>query len=342
MRLILLLLVAAIGPLPAVAAAGGDLTPEQAVLQRRVGTWHNVNIIKPGPWNPQGSRQEWVETIRWTLGRAFIEGNAVAKIDGRTNTHLVGWDAKSRRYLTWYFDSEGTCPQALMSGTWDEAAQTLRFTSELPDGVAAVATLKFVDQDHINWAATWTAKDGKVMLEMTATQTRHRESPGAKVPETEPEKLTAPDPKGPAELRRLTGFIGDWNASVRDNAAEHPTWTEAGTNHKSWTLGGRFLRDEVLNQKKEHVMLGFWTFDPVTRKHREWYFRADGGATEIEAGWDDRTSTFHIDGKQLGGGTIRGPRRIDGPDSYIWDAVVRNDEGRMVLDLSGKQQRVKP
>src|SRR5436305_678502 len=81
---------------------GSRSAPELAVLQRRVGTWRTVNTIKPRPWVPKGSHVQSIETIRWILGHAFIEGNR-RDIDAPfTATHVMGYDPASKSYRMWY------------------------------------------------------------------------------------------------------------------------------------------------------------------------------------------------------------------------------------------------
>jgi hypothetical protein len=317
-----------------------ELSSEQAILDRRIGTWENVTTIKPGPWVPDGARNESVETIRWILDRAFIEGNSREPATGVTNTHLIAFDPASRSFRFWYFDSHGTFPVAASTGRWDAAAETLRFGSELPDGVSMNSTLRFVDADHAEWGARWTGADGTVLMDIEGRQTRRRGAPGdTKDREIVPAEADALQAGGPPELKRLEPFIGAWTAEVRDNRAAQPMWTTAGSSRKFWTLGGRFLRDEVRNEPGQLRLLGFWTFDPNAKTHREWYFFPDGNVLEATAAWDQGHTAFKLDGKLLRGGTFRGPRQLTGPESYTWDGVMRNPDGEIVLNMSGRQVR---
>ena len=312
-------------------------SPESAVLHRRVGTWDNVNTVKPGPWVPEGSKTQSIETIRWILGHAFIEGNARETGSHSDHTHLVGYDSTSKCYRMWYFDSAGNFPHPEMVGQWDAANHSLVFGATTPDGVVVKAVMKFVGADHIDWRAMWTGKDGGLLMDMTATQTRR--AIGADEKGIEPSKDAAPDPAGPPELARYAGFVGDWNATVRDNTAPQPEWNRADGNHKTWTLGGRFIRDEIRNAQGDLTMLGFWTYDAAEKTHREWYFLADGNVIEIVATWDGALNMLNIDGKFLRGGTIHGPRRVTGPNAYMWDAIIRDDAGKVLANLTGRQER---
>ncbi len=316
-------------------ADGGD------VLGRRVGTWDNATTIKPGVWVPDGSKTTAVETIRWVLDKNFIEGSNRGTGDGNslTTTHLMRYDAETKTFHMWYFASDGSFPQAETSGKWDAAKQTLNLSAVLPDGVVSKVFLQLVDADHVHWGGTWTDKDGKILLEIDATQTRRAGGAGDK--QITPTVDTGPGAQAPMRLKWLAPFIGAWTSELRNNLDTDPAWKPGDANVKTWTLGGRFLRDEVRNANGDLTMLGLWTYDDGQKKFREWYFTAAGDVLDITADASEAAKdlTLNLAGKMLHGNTLSGVQNVTGPDTYTWDARIQDDTGKIVGNLSGRLKR---
>jgi hypothetical protein len=214
-------------------------------------------------------------------------------------------------------------------------------SAELPDDVVAEMKLNLANDDLQIWNAKWTSGDGTVLLEIEGRQTR-RDTGGDETKEVTPHQAEGPAADGPQELRRLEGFIGDWNAEVRDNLAAEPAWNRANASHKSWTLGGRFVRDEVRDAEGQITLLGLWTCDANEGTHREWYFFPDGNAVQVKAIWDQASSTMKLDGQWTRGGTLRGTRKLTSADTYSWEVVSQDPTGNVVTNMSGRQSRQSP
>ncbi len=321
--------------------AADDVSDGSEVLQRRIGTWDNATTIKPGVWVPDGNKTTAVETIRWVFDKKFIEGNNHGTGAGNslTTTHFMRYDADTKTFHLWYFDSDGNFPQGETSGKWDAAKQTLNMSAVLPDGVVAKTFMTFIDNDHVHWGGTWTDKEGKILLELDATQTRRTVALADR--EITPTIDTGPGDKAPPQFKWLAPFIGVWTREFRDNLAADPAWKPGDANVKTWTLGGRFLRDDVRNAKGDVTMIGLWTFDVSQKKFREWYFTADGDVLDITADASEAAKdlTLQIEGKMLHGTTIRGVQQITGPDTYTWDARIQDDTGKVVGNMSGRLKR---
>ncbi len=146
--------------------------PEMKVLEKRIGTWTAESVIKPGPWNPTERKISGTETVEWVLGGRFQQtstNNRPANPDGMS---LLTYDPQLKAYRGWHADDQGNVSE--MTGQWDEAAQTLNLTSEGKNGFRAVALIKFVGPDSIEWQMTIKDPDGKAMLEITGRLARKK------------------------------------------------------------------------------------------------------------------------------------------------------------------------
>ncbi len=145
--------------------------PELKVLEKRIGTWASEVVVKPGPWNPAGRKITGIETTEWILGGRFQQtrnANRPANPDG---LFLCTYDTQLKAYRAVNFDDQGFIND--MTGQWDEAAQTMNWTSE-KNGFRATGATRFVGPDNIEWQLTVKDPDGKVMLEMAGKLARKK------------------------------------------------------------------------------------------------------------------------------------------------------------------------
>jgi hypothetical protein len=98
------------------------------------------------------------------FGRARRFGQA------RITHFLVTYDSKAKQYRACFINEEFTVP---LLGKWDESTRTMRWKSSdvafKHDGVN-----RYVDKDTVEWTMTITSPEGKVVLELSAKQTRRR------------------------------------------------------------------------------------------------------------------------------------------------------------------------
>jgi hypothetical protein len=80
------------------------------------------------------------------------------------------YDAKSKQYRACFINDEFTVP---LLGSWDDKAQTMRWRSA-DIAFKHDAVHRFVDKDHVEWTMTVTSPEGKVVLELSAKQTRRK------------------------------------------------------------------------------------------------------------------------------------------------------------------------
>jgi len=146
--------------------------PELKVLERRIGTWATQTVAKPGPWAPAGRTVTGIETTEWILGGRFQQTRNANRPGSPDNLFLCTYDTQLKAYRALNLDDQGYINE--MTGQWDDAAQTLNWTSDGKNGFRAVAAIRFVGPDNTEWEMTIKAQDGKVMLEMAGKLVRKK------------------------------------------------------------------------------------------------------------------------------------------------------------------------
>ena len=146
--------------------------PELKVLEKRIGTWTTEAVIKPGPWNPTGRTITGTETTEWILGGRFQQTRSANRPANADGMFLVTYDPQLKAFRGWHADDQGFVND--MTGQWDEAAQTLNWTSEGKNGFRATASSRHVGPDHIEWQMVVKDPEGKVMLEMAGKLERKK------------------------------------------------------------------------------------------------------------------------------------------------------------------------
>lgn len=155
---------------------GVTLSPEQAVLARRVGTWETRTKIKPCVLAPQGLESSGVETIRWSVGGQVLESRQKTA-DGGEQLGLMAYDARDKVYRSWFFGVNGNLPRSQTIGKWDQAAETLVFENQPKDEFDASFRMTFVGKDTIRWQALTKNKEGQILLDAEGTLQRRAPDP---------------------------------------------------------------------------------------------------------------------------------------------------------------------
>ena len=93
--------------------------PEMAVLDRLLGEWrHDLTAPKP---HTQRAK------VAAVLGGRFVESVATDAATGSSDYAIAWFDAQKKQYRQWFFHADGYSFE--LTGTWDEAAQTLTWRS---------------------------------------------------------------------------------------------------------------------------------------------------------------------------------------------------------------------
>lgn len=82
------------------------------------------------------------------------------------------YEPTAKVYRSCYIE-EGTA--MILLGTWDKDTQTMTWKGADAAGNKHTATHRFADKDHVEWSIVVTAADGKVVVELSAKQTRRKQ-----------------------------------------------------------------------------------------------------------------------------------------------------------------------
>lgn len=153
--------------------ARDDLPTELKVLDRMVGTWDAVHIMKPAVWTPNGDRTTSTITRKWILdGRVLLDTSKHST--GEEGMSLLSFDSQRKAYRTWWFNSEGH--RGPSQGQWNENTQTLTYVGEPQDGKTTRSSVRVADPDHEVVEVKVTDADGKVYFDMDIILTRRKQA----------------------------------------------------------------------------------------------------------------------------------------------------------------------
>jgi len=141
------------------------------VLEKRIGTWTTETVVKPGPWNPTGRTATGIETTEWILGGRFQQTRNTNRPANPDGLFICTYDPQLKAYRAVNLDDQGFIND--MTGQWDEAAQTMNWTSE-KNGFRAAGATRFVGPDNIEWQLVVKDPDGKVMLDISGKLARKK------------------------------------------------------------------------------------------------------------------------------------------------------------------------
>lgn len=155
----------------------------------------------------------------------------------------------------------------------------------------------------------------------------------------------AQDPGAPGspEWKVMERFIGKWNLDLVQHPAE---WTpketrSTGTTVNEWVLGRRFQQHQARRNPGAIETFEMFMYDPQKKCYRHWHFDSQGSTLEMSAQWDPATTTMNYQMEPLPG--FRGDlaiRFID-KDNRESTFVVKDQDGKVYLNLKGKMTRDK-
>jgi uncharacterized protein (TIGR02246 family) len=118
-----------------------------------------------GRWVDEDEHTRIETTCEWTLNRQFLSRSFLVAIDGRPNltgTQIIGWDAATKQFRSWMFDSEGSFAEGVWTrhdNQWiAKVKQTLR------DGrlASSITVMTRVDDNAMTWQSTNREVDGQM------------------------------------------------------------------------------------------------------------------------------------------------------------------------------------
>jgi len=143
---------------------------QMKVLDRWLGTWKADVVMMPSKWVPEGKEQTESKTVEWILDGRFQQ--MAARGDGHRSLALQRYDAGSKTYQRWTFDTYGN--HSYWTGRWDEQAETMtwKFDFGVIKGTMVDA---FVEADQCVTTVEVQDAQGSVLLDIEVGQTREKE-----------------------------------------------------------------------------------------------------------------------------------------------------------------------
>ncbi len=151
--------------------SSADRPAELKVLDRMIGDWDTVSVMKPAEWTPQGDRSTAKIKREWILNGRFVMDTSTHS-NGDESIAIIGYDAGRKTYRSWWFNSNGEFPRSQSTGNWDESKQTLSYVTGLGDGKTMRSSVRLADPNREVWEFKVADAVGKVYLDMEITATR--------------------------------------------------------------------------------------------------------------------------------------------------------------------------
>lgn len=146
---------------------------ELQVLNRFVGTW-DLDLTNT-PAGGEKSIGKTSEIRTWTLGGKFVqfENPKTESPDEPEFQMLVTYDPATKTYPGVLMTGPS---RGLVTGTWDQATQTMTFRGTISDGSGTrfEYTSHFLDNDHCESSGVISGANGDVLLKQIQKQTRRK------------------------------------------------------------------------------------------------------------------------------------------------------------------------
>ena len=311
-----------------------ERSAEQKVLDMHLGNWQGTTIVHKAKWHPNETRgpdrSSCVRVLGGRFGLTTSEGS-----DGSTSIALATYDVQKMTYRLWWFNSQGAASES--RGKWNAKTKTMTWRSKNDDGVTSVATVRYPDDNTVEWSSISKDPKGEVGFHVEGKATRVKQLPKRKeTPATRPAERSA-------EQKVLDQFVGDWKTrSTAPKAPWNPTAVHlTGTASIVPVLKERFIQSSVKGSDGSEVLY-LETYDLHLKYYRMWSFDSQGFSAEYAGHWDAKTRTLAMLARHDNGLTTAGKVHVVDKDTIEWSAVARNTEGNAVLRVNGKNTRAKP
>ena len=317
-------------PVPKTPADSFTLTPPK-VLEHMVGTWNVEVTLKTDSRKKEPAIHK---------GKASVEPIAGGRIAMRTRTdnggpddlQIFGFDKDKWEFGGMYFTPAGVSLNQGI-GRLDAATRTLTFAAFLPvgEGTLAAKNLRFPDADTITWAVVLRDKAGQATFDLQGRMTR---LPKGATMDADP---IAPDL--PKEMALLDRLVGTWDVDMTSRIRPGDKWRTEMTGRK--ILGGRFVevRERVLPSGEENYAL--YTFDPQTKRYRQWYFSSRWMQSEGSGTWKEDTKTMTWKSESANELATTTWKFASG-DKTEFRVTVKDRERKTLEDIEGSHTRRPP
>jgi hypothetical protein len=106
------------------------------------------------------------EIAAWVLGRLIalfnVESNTIGS-DKIENVRMGTYDAKTKTYRRWSFDSTGGFTESL--GHWEEATKTMTWEGEAGDEIPVIMSVHVMEPNRIEWTLVAKDKFDRILLD---------------------------------------------------------------------------------------------------------------------------------------------------------------------------------
>lgn len=149
------------------AADAPKRSAELQVLERFVGDWETVVTNKV-----TGQKFNTIESRRWSRLGEFLLSEDQNLATKKEAHFLITYDPNAKVFRASFIEEASA---ALFLGTWDDKAQTMRWTSPPEVTVKFTGTHRIIDKDHTEWSMTVTGPDGTVFAALSGNQARRKQ-----------------------------------------------------------------------------------------------------------------------------------------------------------------------
>ena len=154
---------------PSRAAEAADASPEQKVLDRELGNWHQTNTFFKAEWTPKQTQGTGTASGRRILNGRFVELKLTGS-DGSRLLILKTYDAQRTCFRRWDFHSNGTATESI--GKWDANAKCMTWSGSAGNGLTTTTTDRYVDTNTIHSSLVIKKRNGEVCLHVEVKSTR--------------------------------------------------------------------------------------------------------------------------------------------------------------------------
>ena len=151
------------------AAEAVDASPEQKVLDRGLGKWHQTLTFFKAEWTPKETQETGTASGTRILKGRFVE-TKLELSDGSTLLMLATYDAQRKCYRRWEFHSNGQAGERI--GKWDADAKCMTWSGSASNGSTSTTIDRYVDADTLESNLVIKDRNGRVCLHVDAKTTR--------------------------------------------------------------------------------------------------------------------------------------------------------------------------
>ncbi len=310
---------------------------DPAVFDRWVGRWESLTEYKPTA-TTEAKTIKGETIVRKVLDDRFLLWQWASETDDSQYMSLLGFDENLGGYRFWVFGSGGEAFER--TGQWDATSQTLKLDVKPPTpGVTGISTDRFVGNDQIESTLLVKNAASQITRDMRATWVRK----AVTVPDDI--ELSSGSVAGSVELAVLQKLAGNWtNRSTSKPAVWEPDGkTETFTEQVAWTIGGRFLIFRAYDETKRMKSLSLMTYEPKESSYRFWYFAPGVYGGQWRITWDAASREFHWNSIDMPAGwTGTGINRLIDDDTFANQALIKDEQGRVLMDATQDKRRKSP